>query len=1171
MFPKNLIRGPRQTPMPPQDVLIKDHLSRIEAVTMEIDTTGTYELTAEELAFATKQAWRNAPRCIGRIQWSNLQLFDARQCTTAQEMFHFLCQHLKVWNSQLLAYAGYRRPDGSIVGDPSKVEFTELCIELGWEPKYGLFDVLPLVLQANGGDPQLFEIPPELVLEVPLEHPTNKKEHSKHCHSPTLNLRAPELEQLFVLQKQSPDRHPERLLKATRYKWFKDLQLQWYTVPAVSSMMLEVGGLEFTACPFNGWYMGTEIGVRDLCDPHRYNILERVGTMMGLEVHKLSSLWKDQALVAVNIAVIHSFQRGCWESGVLSPGKNNVTIMDHHTAAESFMRHMEAEFRQRGGCPSDWVWLVPPMSGGLSPVFHQEMVNYILTPFYYYQPDPWVTHVWCDGRKGLKKHRLSLKGLARAVLFSSILMQCALARRVSCTVLYASETGTSQTFAKRLDSLLNQAFHSRVLCMEDYNPKDLEKEHFLIVVTSTFGSGDCPRNGEHFKKHLFGLQQLKNKFRYCVFGLGSRMYPHFCGFAHSVDDKLAELGAHRLTPTGEGDELNGQEAAFSSWAKVAFQDACEEFGIQTQASFQLPGAIQETWDPLRYRVRQQKGTLDRITGLSAVHSKDLLPMRLKRRQNLHSPQSSVSTILVELDLAGSEGGKGSLQYLPGDHVGVFPGNSSQLVTGILKHLPDAPPSNQSLQLESCTTTDPEDGSEIWQTFGGIPACTLSQALTYFLDITSPPSQSLLRKLSQLARDNRQKQRLLLLAQDSKEYSTWATFRRPTFLEVLEEFPSLQPPAAFLLSQLPLLKPRLYSVSSSADLHPTEIHLTVTVVQYHTQDGQGPLHHGVCSTWLNSIRDGDLVPCFLHRYAGAGLYEDMVRAGQGWRGRGKGGVGQGSPVILVGTGSGIAPFRAFWQQRFHNMLKKGEAAAPMTLVFGCRRSDTDHLYGEETQEMKNLRVFKTVLVAESRQHNQPKVYVQDVLREKLAAEVFRVLVQDRGYLYICGNVCMVQDVSRTVQHILAQRLGLNPSQAEEYVANLKGDHDTMKEVAKKRAAKYSQEMEVLKKNRSVAHQANFLLPWFVEKYQELEAQGQLEEEALFEATGKALLAEGLILRRKGSTAVAPDSRDPLLKMKLTDMLAEQQTEASSDAHTETAEPTQTQVDHTEGARTPGTSP
>lgn len=128
-----------------------------------------------------------------------------------------------------------------------------------------------------------------------------------------------------------------------RYEWFKDLNLQWYAVPSVSNMLMEIGGLEFTACPFNGWYMGTEIGVRDFCDSQRYNILEvvrphslvavawhilillipmfvlllmhyvlqRVGQLMGLETRKLSSLWKDQALVAVNVAVIHSFQVKC--------------------------------------------------------------------------------------------------------------------------------------------------------------------------------------------------------------------------------------------------------------------------------------------------------------------------------------------------------------------------------------------------------------------------------------------------------------------------------------------------------------------------------------------------------------------------------------------------------------------------------------------------------------------------------------------------------------------------------------------------------------------------------------------------------------------------------------------------------------------------------------------
>uniref|UniRef100_A0A673XYJ7 Nitric oxide synthase, inducible n=1 Tax=Salmo trutta TaxID=8032 RepID=A0A673XYJ7_SALTR len=456
MTPKALTRCPKDTPLEILPQLIdlinqyyksfkipktEHHLVRLEEVAMEIGSTGTYSLTMDELVFGARQAWRNAPRCIGRIQWSNLQVFDARKCKTTQDMFKSLCKHsqfatnggnlrsvvtvfplrkedmqdFRVWNSQL--------------GDPSSVEFTKICIQLGWKLQYGLFDVLPLVLQVNGEDPDLYEIPPHLILEVPMEHP--------------------------------------------QYKWFQDLGLKWYAVPAVSNMLLEIGGLEFPACPFNGWYMGTEIGVRDFCDYQRYNILEEVGRRMGLETHKLSSLWKDQALVTINVAVIYSFQ------------KNKVTITDHHSAAESFMKHMETQFRLRVGCPADWAWLVPPMSGSLTPVFHQEMVNYILSPFFYYQVDTETPS--CT---------ISFKAVASAALFSSTLMSRVLANRLRCTVLYATETGKSQTLAQRLNSMLNCAFNCRLLCMEDYNFSDMEQESLLVVVTSTFGNGDSPRNGE---------------------------------------------------------------------------------------------------------------------------------------------------------------------------------------------------------------------------------------------------------------------------------------------------------------------------------------------------------------------------------------------------------------------------------------------------------------------------------------------------------------------------------------------------------------------------------------------------------------------------------------------------------------------------------------------------
>uniref|UniRef100_A0A8C8MIU2 Nitric oxide synthase, inducible n=1 Tax=Oncorhynchus tshawytscha TaxID=74940 RepID=A0A8C8MIU2_ONCTS len=932
MTPKALVRGPKVSTLEilPQAIdlinqyyksfkipKIEHHLARLEEITMEIDSTGTYQLTVEELAFGARQAWRNAPRCIGRIQWSNLQLFDARNCKTTQEMFQFLCEHLqfatnggnlrsaitvfpprkedghdfRVWNSQLLKYAGYQMPDGSIQGDPSSVEFTTICIQLGWKPQYGLFDVLPLVLQVNGEDPDLYEIPPHLILEVSMEHP--------------------------------------------QHKWFQDLGLKWYALPAVSNMLMEIGGLEFPACPFNGWYMGTEIGVRDFCDYQRYNILEEVGRRMGLETHKLSSLWKDQALVTINVAVIYSFQ------------KNKVTITDHHSAAESFMKHLETEFRLRGGCPADWAWLVPPMSGSLTPIFHQEMVNYILSPFFYYQVGS------------------ETPSCIVAALFSSTLMSRVLAKRVRCTVLYATETGKSQTLAQRLNSMLNGAFNSRLLCMEDYNFSDMEQESLLIVVASTFGNGDSPGNGEvcSFSDTSLVLKLVLcplSSPRYCVFGLGSKMYPQFCAFAHAVDAKLEELGAERVTPTGEGDELNGQEEAFSAWALTALK-----VGGQ--------GRILRTLSLIVFLV------------------------------------SSRSTILVELE---RERSAEVMNFAPGDHVGVFPGNLPQLVAGILKFLPHMPPTNQCLRLEY-------HDEKNWQTVGRIPACPLSQALTYFLDVTTPPSQNLLHKLSQLAKQEGHRQRLLTLAKDSQEYTTWKMFRVPNFLEVLEEFPSLEPSAAFLLSQLPLLKPRLYSISSSPQLHPNELHLTLTVLNYHTQDGQGPLHHGVCSTWLDTIKKGDLVPCFIYSSGGFHLPAEPS-----------------TPVILVGAGSGIAPFRSFWQQRLHDMKHPGSVCVPMSLVFGCQSSETDHLYKEETLEMRRQGVLKSVTNAYSRQPGLPKVYVQDVLRERMAEEVLSVLHQKEGHFYVCGGVNMAQGVTLAVQEILSSQLGITLTQAGEYLTQLK---------------------------------------------------------------------------------------------------------------------------------------
>ncbi|XP_053116338.1 nitric oxide synthase, endothelial isoform X2 [Hemicordylus capensis] len=495
MFPKQMVRGAAGDALPASDKLLPllpqaraficqyyssirrsdspAHLQRLQEVEQEIAATGTYQLLETELVFGAKHAWRNAARCLGRIQWNKLQVFDARDCTSAQEMFTSLCTHInyatnrgnlrsvitifpqraagrgdfRIWNAQLIRYAGYRQPDGTILGDPANVEITELCIQHGWTPPRGRFDVLPLLLQSPEDDePELFVVPPELVLEVPISHPT--------------------------------------------LEWFQELGLRWYALPAVSNMLLEIGGLEFSAVPFNGWYMSSEIGMRNFCDPHRYNILQEVAQRMGLDTQTTTSLWKDRAAVEINVAVLHSYQLA------------QVTIVDHHAAAESFMKHLENEQRMRGGCPGDWVWLVPPISGSLTPVFHQELVNYQLTPCFRYQPHAWKDYVSKDTTVTRKK---TFKEVASAVKISAKLMGDVMARRVKATILYATETGKSQAYALNLKQLFKCAFAPKVQCMDEYDVVSLEHETLVLVVTSTFGNGDPPENGESFAKALMEM------------------------------------------------------------------------------------------------------------------------------------------------------------------------------------------------------------------------------------------------------------------------------------------------------------------------------------------------------------------------------------------------------------------------------------------------------------------------------------------------------------------------------------------------------------------------------------------------------------------------------------------------------------------------------------------
>ncbi|MBZ4016626.1 nitric oxide synthase oxygenase [Streptomyces purpurogeneiscleroticus] len=340
---------------------------RLRQVRAEIDRAGTYTHTTAELEFGARVAWRNAARCIGRFYWRSLVVRDMRRLTTPQEIAEGCWGHLRqahnggrihptltvfapdrpgrpgarLLNQQIASYAGHCRSDGTCVGESRNADLTGLAKRWGWAPpgggREGRFDILPLMVQtAPEARPHLFDVPTDAVREVSLVHPD--------------------------------------------FAWFGELGLRWYTIIAICNQDLEVGGITYPAAPQNGWFVGTTIG-RPLTDTDRYNLLPEVAGRMGLDTSRDDTLWKDRAAVEINLAVLHSFHAA------------GVSVTDHHTEARRFLAHVAREHAAGRPVPADWSWIVPPISGSTTPVFHRyyDPVAPALRPAFLHR-EPWPTY-----------------------------------------------------------------------------------------------------------------------------------------------------------------------------------------------------------------------------------------------------------------------------------------------------------------------------------------------------------------------------------------------------------------------------------------------------------------------------------------------------------------------------------------------------------------------------------------------------------------------------------------------------------------------------------------------------------------------------------------------------------------------------------------------------------
>ncbi|UGS37060.1 Sulfite reductase [NADPH] flavoprotein alpha-component [Capillimicrobium parvum] len=541
------------------------------------------------------------------------------------------------------------------------------------------------------------------------------------------------------------------------------------------------------------------------------------------------------------------------------------------------------------------------------------------------------------------------------------------------TILFGSETGNGKELATSLaEAATAQGLEPRLVDMADYKLRTLRDEQDLLVVTSTHGEGDPPQTAMDFFEFLEGRKAPKlPEVRFAVLALGDSTYEHYCSAGKRIDERLAELGAQRLADRVDCD--------------VDYEDAAAAWIAAVVGTLgQSPGA---DGSPARNggspSARNGGSPSARNGGAPApVAFSKKHPFEAAVLENivLTGRGSTKETRHVELSLEDS-----GLTYEPGDALGVVPRNDPALVETLLQRLELAADAPVAVKQETTTL-----GEALAGTFE-ITAAT-PRFLEHWAQLTGAA------ELQALCAADRTKERAAFL-------------RGHHILDLVSRFRVGGIDPDVFVAGLRPLQPRLYSIASSLAAAPEEAHLTVSTVRYLLHDLP---RTGVASGCLARRTDEDAtVPVYVQSNDHFRLPDDDT------------------PIVMIGAGTGVAPYRAFMQER-----EARGVTGRSWLFFGERNFRSDFIYQVEWQDLHRSGVLSRLDLAFSRDA-QPKTYVQDRLVRQ-GRDVYAWL-EDGARLYVCGDAeRMAPDVHAALVGIVAEHGGLDRDGANAYLAALKRD-------------------------------------------------------------------------------------------------------------------------------------
>ena len=565
-------------------------------------------------------------------------------------------------------------------------------------------------------------------------------------------------------------------------------------------------------------------------------------------------------------------------------------------------------------------------------------------------------------------------------------------------ILYGSNLGTAEELAHRVADLAEvNGFATKLGALDDY-VGNLKGQGGVIIFCASY-NGAPPDNATQFVKWLQG-DLPKEEFadvRYAVFGCGnSDWLATYQSIPRIIDEQLAKHGATAACARGEGDARDDLDGQFETWFASLRDIAVKEFGVQT-------GFARDANDEPLYKVEPvAQSVVNTIAASSgAVQIKILANDELQKRDGTNPSDRSTRHIEVELPE--------NVAYRVGDHLSIVPRNDPVLVDAVARRFGFLPADQVRLQVAAGRRAQlPTDN-----------AVSVGRLLTEFVELQQVATRKQIQIMSEHTRCPMTKPKLEKLAGDDDHYRAEILNKRKSVYNLLEEHPACELPFHTYLEMLSLLSPRYYSISSSpAAAGSSKCSVTVGVVEGPAISGRG-IYKGVSSNYLAGRRAGDTVHAIVRETkAGFRLPDDPSK-----------------PIIMIGPGTGLAPFRGFLQERAA-LKASGKSLGPSMLFFGCRNPDQDYLYADELKKFASDNI--TELHTAFSRASTPKSYVQD----QLAAQKDKVwkLIEQGAVIYVCGDGSKMEPgVKKTLTDIYREKSGADEASAAQWIDKMGTDN------------------------------------------------------------------------------------------------------------------------------------